>query len=69
MTKFKLDLHNPYSKFELNVGNLSRDNEWKPMIMTERQNDGKGVTLYASSHFMANFNEILLNCLIFLKVL
>jgi hypothetical protein len=37
MTKFELDLHNPkmypYSKFELNVYNSSRDKEWKPMIM------------------------------------
>jgi hypothetical protein len=37
MTKFELDLHNPkmypYTKFELNVCNCSRDNEWKPMIM------------------------------------
>jgi hypothetical protein len=37
MTKFELDLHNPkmypYTKFELNVCNRSRDNERKPMIM------------------------------------
>jgi hypothetical protein len=37
MTKFELDLHNPmmypYTKFELNVCNRSRDNEWKPMMM------------------------------------
>jgi hypothetical protein len=35
MTKFELDLHNPmmypYIKFELNVCNRSRDNEWKPV--------------------------------------
>ena len=35
MTKFKLDLHNPkmypYTKFELNVCNRSRDNERKPI--------------------------------------
>jgi hypothetical protein len=37
MTKFELDLHNPmmypYSKFELNMCNCSRDNVRKPMIM------------------------------------
>ena len=38
--KFELDLHNPmmylYTKFELNVCNLSRDNEQKPIYgMTE----------------------------------
>jgi hypothetical protein len=35
MTKFELDLHNPmmypYTKFELNVCNHSRDNERKPI--------------------------------------
>jgi hypothetical protein len=35
MTKFELDLHNPtlypYTKFELNVCNRSRDNERKPI--------------------------------------
>jgi hypothetical protein len=40
MTKFELDLHNPtmypYTKFELNVCNRSRDNERKPVSgMTE----------------------------------
>jgi hypothetical protein len=40
MPKFDLDLHNPmmypYTKFELNVCNHSRDNEWKPIYgMTE----------------------------------
>jgi hypothetical protein len=40
MTKFELDLHNPmmypYTKFELNVYNRSRDNERKPIYgMTE----------------------------------
>jgi hypothetical protein len=40
MTKFELDLNNPmmypYTKFELNVSNCSRDNERKPMYgMTE----------------------------------
>jgi hypothetical protein len=40
MTKFELDLHNPmmypYTKFELNVCNLSRDNERKSIDgMTE----------------------------------
>ena len=36
MTKFELDLHNPmmypYTKFELNVCNRSRDNERKPFM-------------------------------------
>jgi hypothetical protein len=36
MTKFELDLHNPkmypYTKFELNVRNRSRDNELKPIM-------------------------------------
>jgi hypothetical protein len=52
MTKFELDLHNPmmhpYTKFELNVWNCSRDNERKPIYgMTELQNDGmtKGNTI------------------------
>jgi hypothetical protein len=35
MIKFELDLHNPmmypYTKFELNVCNCSRDNECKPI--------------------------------------
>jgi hypothetical protein len=40
ITKFELDLHNlmmyPYTKFELNVCNHSRDNERKPIYgMTE----------------------------------
>jgi hypothetical protein len=40
MTKFELDLHNPmmypYTKFELNVCNRSKDNERKPIYgMTE----------------------------------
>jgi hypothetical protein len=36
MTIFELDLHNPkmypYTKFEVNVCNHSRDNEWKPIM-------------------------------------
>jgi hypothetical protein len=44
MTKFELDRHNPmmypYTKFELNACNRSRDNERKPIYgMTEWQND------------------------------
>jgi hypothetical protein len=53
MTKFKLELHNPmmhpYTKFELNVCNCSRDNERKPFM--EWRNDGvtewRRATLYA----------------------
>jgi hypothetical protein len=37
MAKFELDLPNPImypnTKFELNVCNHSRDNEWKPIMM------------------------------------
>jgi hypothetical protein len=44
MTKFEIDLHNsnmyPYTKFELNVCNHFRDNEWKPMIMEWRNDEG-----------------------------
>jgi hypothetical protein len=54
MTKFEFDLHNhmmyPYTKFELNVCNCSRDNAWKPIYgMTEQRR----ATLYAPGNFMA----------------
>jgi hypothetical protein len=54
MAKFELDLHNhmmyPYTKFEFNVCNRSRDNERKPIYgMTE----WRRVTLHAPGHFMA----------------
>jgi hypothetical protein len=43
MTKFEYDLHNPmmypYTKFELNVCNRSKDNERKP-IMEWRNDEG-----------------------------
>jgi hypothetical protein len=58
MTKFELDLHNPsmmywYTKFELNVCNRSRDNEWKPFMEWRNDRMTKGITLYAPGHFMA----------------
>jgi hypothetical protein len=47
MTKFELDLHNPkmypYTKFELDVCNCSRDNERKPIFWNDVMTKGNTI--------------------------